>query len=166
MMLKKLVPAEAGVIDGPWQVAFEAGRGAPATATFAKLAPLDENSQPGIKYFSGMASYTSTFSVPKGWKAGRPLWIDLGDAREIAEVSVNGRLAGSAWHAPYRIEIGGLVKPGRNRVEVRVANLWVNRLIGDAQPGATKHTWTALPTYTANAPLRRSGLIGPVRLLD
>jgi hypothetical protein len=48
---------------------------------------------------------------------------------------------------------------------VRVANLWVNRMIGDRQPGAQKITWTALPTYAANAPLRRSGLIGPVRLL-
>lgn len=41
---------------------------------------------------------------------------------------------------------GGLLRPGANTLEVRVANLWVNRLIGDAQPGANKVTWTALPT--------------------
>jgi hypothetical protein len=46
-----------------------------------------------------------------------------------------------------------------------VANLWVNRLIGDQQPGAAKVTWTALPTYRVDAPLRPSGLIGPVTLL-
>jgi hypothetical protein len=57
------------------------------------------------------------------------------------------------------------VRSGRNRPEVSVANLWVNRLIGDAQPGAKKIIWTPLPTYKADAPLRRSGLIGPVRLL-
>jgi len=57
------------------------------------------------------------------------------------------------------------VKKGDNSVEVRVANLWVNRLIGDAQPGAQKVTFTAAPTYTADAPLRTSGLIGPVTLL-
>jgi hypothetical protein len=47
---------------------------------------------------------------------------------------------------------------------VRVANLWVNRLVGDAQPGASKVTFTAAPTYKADAPLRPSGLIGPVTL--
>ena len=78
---------------------------------------------------------------------------------------VNGQHAGYAWHAPYRVDISAAAKPGRNRLEIRVANLWVNRLIGDAQPGAQKVTWTALPTYRKDAPLRRSGLIGPVTIL-
>ena len=83
----------------------------------------------------------------------------------MAEVLVNGKPAGFAWHAPYRVSIGGPLRKGKNRVEVRVANLWVNRLIGDAQPGALKIAWTAMPAYRADAPLRRSGLIGPVLLL-
>ena len=129
------------------------------------LTPLDQHAEPGVKYFSGTASYTRDFSTPRGWKPGQPLWIDLGDAREVAEVLVNGQSAGYAWHAPYRVDIAALARKGRNRIEVRVANLWVNRLIGDAQSGAAKITWTAMPSYTANAPLRPSGLIGPVRLL-
>ncbi|HEX8056534.1 MAG TPA: glycosyl hydrolase, partial [Novosphingobium sp.] len=166
MMFKKLAPSEIGKVDGPWQIAFEANRGAPAKATFAQLAPLDENADPGIKYFSGIATYSRDFTTPNGWKRGDPLWIDLGEAKEVAEVSVNGKLAGYAWHAPYRVDIGAVAKPGKNALQVRVANLWVNRLIGDAQPGVTsKITWTALPTYKASAPLRRSGLIGPVTLL-
>ncbi|RZJ98029.1 MAG: glycoside hydrolase [Novosphingobium sp.] len=165
LAIKKLVPAEVGKLEGAWQVAFQAERGAPATATFASLAPLDENADPGIKYFSGVATYSKGFTAPNGWKRGEPLWIDLGEAEEVAEVWVNGKLAGSAWHAPYRVDIGATAKPGRNSLQVRVANLWVNRLIGDQQPGATKLTWTPLPTYKANAPLRRSGLIGPVTLL-
>jgi hypothetical protein len=56
------------------------------------------------------------------------------------------------------------VHGGNNTVQVRVANSWVNRLIGDAQPGATKITWTAMPTYAASAPLQPSGLVGPVIL--
>ena len=79
---------------------------------------------------------------------------------------VNGKSAGYAWHAPYRVDIGSAVRPGRNTLEVRVANLWVNRLIGDAQPGAQKITWTAVPTYKADAPLRPSGLLGPVRIIS
>lgn len=165
LAIKKLALAEIGRIDGPWQVAFPPNRGAPATATFASLAPLDENADRGIKYFSGIATYSKDFTTPRGWKRGDPLWIDLGEAREVAEVAVNGKLAGYAWHAPYRVDIGEAVKPGKNTLQVRVANLWVNRLIGDRQPGATKVTWTALPTYTEKAPLRRSGLIGPVTLL-
>jgi hypothetical protein len=158
-------PATLGRIEGPWQVSFQQGRGAPAKTTLASLAPLDQNSDPRIKYFSGIATYARDFTTPKGWTQGQPLWLDLGEAREIAEVSVNGKLAGYAWHAPYRVDIGAVAKPGKNTLQVRVANLWVNRLIGDAQPGAQKVTWTALPTYRADAPLRRSGLIGPVTLL-
>jgi len=84
----------------------------------------------------------------------------------LAQVSVNGVDVGTAWHAPYRIDIGRALHSGRNRLEIRVANTWVNRLVGDAQPGAQHPvTWTATPTYRADAPLRPSGLIGPVRLL-
>ena len=169
LAIKKLAPVEVGRIDRPWQVAFQEGRGAPPTASLATLAPLNDNADAGIKYFSGIATYTNSFVTPKGWRQGQPLWLDLGEAREIAEVTVNGKPAGYAWHAPYRIDIGAVAKPGRNALQVRVANLWVNRLIGDAQtpatPGAQKITWTALPTYSAKAPLRRSGLIGPVVLL-
>ncbi|MET0364414.1 MAG: glycosyl hydrolase [Sphingobium sp.] len=165
LAIKKLDPVSLGRIEGPWTVRFQPGRGAPDSATLDMLKPLNENTDPGIKYFSGMATYAHDFDAPKGWKTGQPLWIDLGDVREIAEVSVNGKVAGTAWHAPYRVDIGAVAKPGRNRIEVKVANLWINRLIGDRQPGARKVTWTALPTYRADAPLKPSGLIGPVELL-
>lgn len=86
-------------------------------------------------------------------KRGQSLWLDLGEAKDIAEVSVNGQLAGHAWHAPSRIDISHAATPSRNTVSICVANLWVNRLIGDQQPGARKITWTALATYTRNARL-------------
>lgn len=164
LVIAKPEPVQLARLDGPWAVAFEADRGAPPSASLAKLAPLNESAIPGIRYFSGIATYSQEFRLPKGWHPGQPLWLDLGEVHEIAEVSINGRLAGSAWHAPYRVNIGAVSRPGRNRLQVRVANLWVNRMIGDAQPGATKISWTATATYTANAPLRRSGLIGPVTL--
>lgn len=75
---------------------------------------------------------------------------------------VNGQVAGTTWFAPYRIDIGKLAKRGDDKIAVKVANIWVNRLIGDQQPGAQKETLTAAPTYMPNAPLRPSGLIGPV----
>jgi hypothetical protein len=162
--------SELAVLGGPWTVAFQAGRGAPADAVVVQdLAPLDESSDPRLRYFSGVASYRRDFAAPRGWKPGTPLWLDLGEVREIAEVAVNGRTVGSVWHAPYRIDIGAAMRAGKNRLDIRVANLWVNRLIGDARrdpaDGSAKISWTAGPTYSASAPLRRSGLIGPVRLL-
>ncbi len=158
-------PLELAKLDGAWNVAFQPGRGAPASAVLPALAPLDENTDPGIKYFSGIATYSKTFAAPREWRPSEPLWLDLGEAREVAEVLVNGKSAGYAWRAPYRIDIGALVKRGANRLEIRVGNLWVNRLIGDAQPGAQKVAWTPLPTYLKSAPLRRSGLIGPVTII-
>jgi hypothetical protein len=79
---------------------------------------------------------------------------------------VNGALIGTTWKVPRRVDVSRAVKAGSNELEVRVANLWVNRLIGDAQPDAKKITFTALPTYLPDAPLRSAGLIGPVRLLS
>ncbi|MDG2003609.1 MAG: glycosyl hydrolase [Novosphingobium sp.] len=158
-------PVALARLDGAWDVGFQEGRGAPASVVMDGLAPLDEHGKPGVKYFSGIATYAKVFASPRGWKPGEKLLLDLGEVREIAEVLVNGQPAGYAWHAPYTLDIGAVTKTGTNRIEVRVANLWVNRLIGDAQEGAEKLTWTAMPTYNSDAPLRRSGLIGPVRLL-
>jgi hypothetical protein len=153
-------------VDGRWRLAFQPGRGAPASAEADALKSLTEFSDPGIRYFSGVTTYRTTFQAPKGYKAGAPLSLDLGQVASVAEVVVNGRMVGTAWKAPYRVDIGSAAKAGRNDLEVRVANLWVNRLIGDAQPGATKVTFTTVPTYRANAPLRPAGLLGPVELLQ
>lgn len=157
---------ELATLDGPWKVAFEPGRGAPATAVLPTLAPLDSQPVAGIRYFSGVATYAREFMAPSGWKKGQPLLLDLGEAREVAEVILNGRHAGYAWNPPYRVDVSAQMRPGKNRLQVRVANLWVNRMIGDKQPGAEKITWVTSVSYSAKAPLRRSGLIGPVRLLS
>ncbi|MBC2668831.1 glycosyl hydrolase [Novosphingobium piscinae] len=153
-------------LDEGWTVAFQPGRGAPATIALPRLAALDTHADPGVKYFSGVATYTRNFSLPRGRRAGTPLWLDLGAVGDLARVRVNGVEVGTAWHAPYRLDIAAAVRSGVNRLEIEVANTWVNRLVGDAQPGAKPLTWTAMPTYRADAPLRPAGLIGPVRLLE
>ncbi|WP_428332545.1 glycosyl hydrolase [Novosphingobium sp.] len=158
------VPHTAAGLDGAWTVAFQPGRGAPATTVLAPLTPLNANADSGISHFAGVATYHHDLITPAAWQPGQPLWLNLGDVREMAEVRVNGQVAGTLWHPPYRIDIGGLVHRGANTLDLRVATLWVNRLIGDAKPGAVKVAWTALPTYRADAPLRPAGLIGPVTL--
>ena len=158
--------ASVGTVQGPWQVSFQEGRGAPASADLHSLIPLSEHTDSGIRYFSGVATYTTHFSSPPGFSIGEPLLLDLGQVGDLAQVWVNGQQLGTLWHAPFRIDIGGAVKVGDNQLEIRVANRWVNRLIGDAQPGVEKITYTVMPMYDADAPLTLSGLIGQVQLLE
>ncbi|MGA0559272.1 glycosyl hydrolase [Larkinella sp. VNQ87] len=152
-------------IDGPWTVRFQAGRGAPEQATFAQLTSWTEHTEPGIQYFSGTATYENAFNLPTLANAGRYI-LDLGEVKNLAEVIVNGKTVGTAWKKPFRLDITDALKTGRNTVQVNVTNLWVNRLIGDAQPGvANKITFTTMPFYPANAPLLPSGLLGAVQVV-
>jgi hypothetical protein len=152
-------------LTGAWNVAFEPGRGAPAHIVLDHLASWTENANSGVKYFSGAAIYSRALALtPEQLRPGSHLVLDLGEVRDLAEVRVNGVLAATAWHPPYRVDITNAVKPGQNLLEIKVINPWVNRLIGDKQPGAAKVTFTVIPTYTAQAPLRPSGLLGPVKL--
>jgi hypothetical protein len=164
----EMAEAQLASIDGPWNVSFEAGRGAPASVTLDKLIAWNDSEDRGVKYFSGTGTYTKTVEAPANWfKRGAKLWIDLGDVKNLAEVSVNGKSLGIVWHAPYRVEVTGALKPGANELKVEVINAWVNRLIGDRQPDATtQYTFTPMKPYKADAPLQASGLLGPVRLLS
>jgi alpha-L-rhamnosidase len=155
-------------LAGPWNIEFQRGRGAPDRITESVLKSWSENPQPGVRYFSGTAVYTTTFVLPAGGKnSGAHLAVDLGDLREVAEVSLNDRALGILWNPPFEWDITDAVRAGKNRLQVKVANLWVNRLIGDAQPEAkTKYTFTTIPTYEPSAPLRSSGLLGPVQILE
>jgi hypothetical protein len=153
-------------LEGPWRVAFEPGRGAPASAKLDNLISWPASADPGIKYFSGLAAYSKDIDVKRSWlTSGQRIELDLGEVKEIAAVSVNGVAVATAWHAPYRIDITRALKPGRNAVRVEVVNLWPNRLIGDKQPGAKPVTFAPGSPYTAASPLLPSGFLGPARLI-
>jgi alpha-L-rhamnosidase len=149
----------------PWQVSFEPGRGAPASITMQKLSDLSLNSDPGIKYFSGIATYTQTLKASPDWFiAGSQLLLELGEVKNLAVISINGKDVAELWHAPYRCDITSYLHPGPNQITIKVVNAWVNRLIGDEQPGATKITFTDIKPYKATSPLQPSGLLGPITL--
>ena len=167
MATTRNVPAgekkELATLDGPWKVAFQSGRGAPDALRLDKLASWSENSDAGLKYFSGTGTYTKVFDVSAAWLTKHPqVWVDLGDVKNLAEVSVNGKPLGTLWHAPYRINITSALKIGSNELVLKVTNSWVNRLIGDEQPGATHITFADVQPYRADSPLLPSGLLGPV----
>ncbi len=153
-------------LNGKWEVSFQKDRGAPASVQMETLESLSENENPGVKYFSGTATYMQYFNVSQDiLNSNNSFSIDLGDAREIAEVIVNGQSLGVVWKTPYKVDLKNTLRAGNNKIEVKVTNLWVNRLIGDQQPNVEKKiTYTTMPFYQANAPLLSSGLLGPVVL--
>ncbi len=143
----------------PWTVTFTPGWGAPAEATFDKLLSWTENANPGIRYYSGTARYSTNIDLP----AARDYQLDLGEVREIAEVWLNGKPQGILWKKPFQVTVPA--KAGSNTLEIEVVNLWPNRLIGDQQvPPEKRFTKTNITKFTANSPLLPSGLLGPVTL--
>jgi len=152
------------MIETPWSVSFQDERRGPETLSMTALSPWQDSDDPALKYFSGIADYSNTFAAPSDWQADQPLWLDLGEAHDVAEIWVNEQRVGGLWRAPWRIDVGAFVQLGANLLKIRVANRWVNRLVGDAQEGADVGTFTTLPTYRPDATLRPSGLLGPVSI--
>jgi hypothetical protein len=162
---------ETRTIAGPWQVQFPEGWGAPASKVFPELISWTDDSDEGIKYFSGVATYRNQFDVPeRELNADRRLLLDLGQVRFIAEVFVNGRSVGTVWKPPFRVDITDAVKPGLNTLAIEVANTWSNRLVGDARTEGRDYCRTNIArslTWTVpwkDTPLLESGLLGPVTL--
>ena len=153
-------------IEGPWRLAFQPGRGAPDAITLDKFSDWSQSTDAGVKYFSGVGTYTKTLQASPEWfKKGSQLWIDLGDVKNLAAVTVNGKELGQVWHAPYRLDVTSSLRPGANEIKIEVVNAWVNRLIGDEQPGATRIAFTVVKPYKANSPLLPSGLLGPITVI-
>jgi hypothetical protein len=165
--LPEPVETAMAAVEGPWDVSFQPNRGAPAKISLDKLSSWAVNADTGVKYFSGTGTYSKTIQAPADWfKTGAQLWLDLGDVKNLAEVSVNGKPLGIVWKPPFRVDVTGALKPGANTMEIKVTNLWVDRLIGDQQPDATKkYTYTAQQFYRADSPLLPSGLLGPVQIV-
>jgi len=155
-------------IAGPWQVTFESKWGAPEQATFATLDDWSKRPEDSIKFFSGTATYRKTFDVADAKRKTRnaKLFFDLGVVKNLASVRLNGRDLGVVWCAPWRVEISaGVLRDHDNQIEITVANLWVNRLIGDAAlPADKQRTWTSKNPYKPDSALLESGLLGPVML--
>ena len=149
-----------------WTLSFPAGWGAPLSVPWQHFQSWTESTDPGIRYFSGTAVYRTTLHVPSGLLGShRQLWLQLGQVREIATVTVNGRAAETLWRQPFAVRIDPLVHAGDNILEIEVTNLWPNRLIGDLQPLAkAQFTHTNVRAYTKDSPLLPSGILEPVTL--
>jgi hypothetical protein len=127
------VPAPV-TLTGPWRVAFQPGRGAPAEIELPALQSLHLHENAGVKHFAGTAAYARRLYVPAEFFASdRRVVLDLGRVEVLAEVWLNGKRAGEVWKEPYRLDVTEAVRAGANDLEVRVTTLWPNRLIGDEE---------------------------------
>ncbi len=151
-------------LAAPWTLAFPDGWGAPSSMKITELKAwkdLDMSSE--ARAFSGTVTYTTTFDVGEV-KPGAHFTLDLGRVNMIAVVSLNGKQLRTLWMSPYRIDLSEAVQPGKNTLTVEVTSTWFNRLVYDAgQPEENRKTWT-INGPAKDAPLRESGLLGPVVL--
>jgi hypothetical protein len=153
-------------IRGDWQVSFAPRWGGPESITFDTLTSWIQRPEEGIKHYSGTAVYRKTFTLPSEISDADGIALDLGDVREIAQVTLNGTELGVLWTKPFRVDITAVVRPGENELEIEVVNNWPNRLIKDAGlPEAQRLTKTNVIKFKPDMPLYDSGLLGPVRVL-
>ena len=154
-------------ITSSWQVHFNQKNGGTADEEFTELESWTRKENPTVKYFSGTAVYKTTVAIDSTQLASnKRIFMDLGTVKNIADISINGVSAGVLWKAPFRTaDIKPLLKDGDNLLEIKVTNVWRNRMIGDVQPGE-KHPVTAIRRFykSTDKPLP-SGLLGPVRLI-
>ena len=185
---KKNFPAkkELATVSGPWSVSFDPKWGGPAKITFDHLADWTTRPENGIKYYSGLAVYSKNFDLPtlKNRDKKALLYLDLGEVKNLARIRLNGHDLGVVWTAPWEIDITAVIKQKGNHLEIEVANLWPNRLIGDQQMPddgvedgkwpewllknekrtSNRYTFSTFNPYKKDSPLLKSGLIGPVTI--
>jgi hypothetical protein len=186
-------PPPALAVTGPWKVSFAAARHSPPPIVLDALVPLSAHADTAVRHFSGLATYQTTFALPvTALAANQRLFLDLGEAHDLARITLNGQPVATLWQSPFVVEVTHQVRVGDNALVVTVANRWVNRLIGDESlppdadyarqgnsAGALErfpNWWTnadaitrrargAFSTwkyYSAGSPLLPSGLVGPV----
>jgi hypothetical protein len=154
-------------LEGAWDVNFDPKWGGPEKVTFNELKDWSKSRDIDIKFYSGIATYRKTFNLPEPLEQGLQVFLDLGKVHEMAKVNLNGKDLGVVWCAPWQVDITGAFRAGENKLEIEVANLWPNRLIGDADlPQEERFTWTIQGcSYRTGSQLVSSGLVGPVTVL-
>ena len=181
------VPEPADIV-GSWQLSFPPGWGAPEVVTLDKLISWPEHSDPGVKYFSGTATYSKRFAWDKETKSNQRIVLDLGDLKNFAEITLNGKQLPLLWKPPYHLDVTEIIRQGDNDLQVKVTNLWPNRLIGDellpddrkwngislkewpqwvldGKPSPTgRYTFTTWHHWQKEDTPLPSGLFGPVRI--
>jgi hypothetical protein len=186
-------------LGGPWEVTFDTAWGGPGTMTFQHLDDWSNRKENQVKFFSGVATYKKVFDLPAAVSAHlrdgendrTGVWLDVGKVMNLARLRLNGHDLGVLWTPPWRLDIRSALKPEGNILEISVANLWRNRLVGDEhlppdaefaaggnilrwpdwlvkgalRPPTGRSSFASWRHFNKESPLLPSGLIGPVCIL-
>jgi len=142
------------------------------------------------RHFSGVATYETTVTLSAADLQGKQVWLDFGEGtrveeyprrngfrawldgpiREAAQVDVNGgKVVGSIWAPPYRMDVAVGLKPGENRIRIRVGNTAMNHMAGEAPPNYRllnlRYGERFVPQDMDQVQVLPSGLAAPVRLI-
>ena len=146
-------------VKGPWEVSFPNGflpnalaKGADEKVTFDELVSWSERAEENVRYFSGRATYRKVVKLndemTRALEKGGRIVLELGGVRELAQVTVNGHRFDALWRPPFRLDITSALRPSSLiphpsslALEICVANLWANRLIGDDRQFASDCEW-------------------------
>ena len=161
-------PERIQPITGAWKLRFTDGYDTPYSLVIQDLQSWTSFKDPNIKYYSGHVSYEKNIFFNKPESMANKIFLDLGGVFDMAEVIINGQNLGIVWKSPFRPAITDVLNNGENKLEIKVVNLWCNRLILDSRlPEDKRLTRTNVIKFEQNgdSSLRESGLIGPVKLL-
>ncbi len=178
---------EIADLSTDWMVSFP---GLHLREPMAALASWTANRK--TMFYSGVAVYRRTVNVTQDELHSGPVLLSFGHGTPIslagsrrkmgtrawfdppvqvaAVVCVNGKQAGTLWHPPYALNVSGLLKPGANELEVRVANTAINELAGKSLPDYrllwARYGRRFVPQDSNDLQPLPSGLLGKVELLE
>lgn len=159
-------PAKKKEFKNLWEIQFNDKWGRSEKIEWDTLRLWNEQTIPQIKYYSGTAIYENSIMVDKDELSKKHVYLDLGKLYNIAEVWINGVNAGVWWQPPFKKDITRYLVAGENQLQIKVVNLWPNRLIGDQfLPEEGRTTKTNVIKFTKDVSLFPSGLLGPVSVL-
>ncbi len=145
-----------------WVITFE--RDSSLQVTTGQLFDWSSSVEPGIRYYSGAATYRTQFNHTLT-EEGMRIWLELGEVHDLAEVTLNGRYCGTIWTYPKRVEVTDALVGGINSLEIKVVNGWANRIKGVYEKEIEDPSiWTNAPYWIEDQPLQPSGLMGPLKL--
>lgn len=132
----------------------------PVTIDIKMPTLVDWSMSDRLRSFSGSGVYTTTFNVPAALLQSRhPIVLNLGDVKDVAQISINGRPGPTLLLRPYRADVGPLLHAGENTLKVTVVNALFNALAANGPSLNYRPESTGTPNG-----LMPSGLLGPVRL--
>lgn len=159
-------------VEGPWTLSFQEAEPLPHKTYKLPKADTWEALDDTCAVLMGTGIYTTTIVLTKA-EAAKQWTIDLGDVRESARVYVNGQYAGCAWAVPFTLDLGNMLKAGKNTLRIEVTNLPANRIAKLDRDGVKWRKFNEInivdinykkTTYASWKPVD-SGLASEVKLL-